>query len=204
MKIFITFMALVMSCLISQTAASADTKKESPTSVAEQDALSGKLLVHIEGMACPFCAFGVEKQLKRVPGVKKAMANLGEGTATLTLKPGMQVDPERIRKAVKKAGFKVSEIKNIEELRPSGKRLKLTGRIEETEGKFFLVIKDGTRYSLYDLNRSEESGEALSSWMKRRLNEFSKEKSHIEVEGLVHGHAGLKKSLWIEKLGVHP
>ena len=82
---------------------------------AEKEGFKDNILVHIEGLACPFCAFGVEKHLKKVHGVKKVQVNLGEGTAHLTLKPGANVTGEQIQKAVTKAGFKASEITNVEE-----------------------------------------------------------------------------------------
>jgi len=78
------------------------------------------VLVHIDGLACPFCAFGVEKHLKKVNGVKKVQVNLGEGTAHLILEPGSEVSGEQIQQAIKKAGFKASEITNVEKLPVSG------------------------------------------------------------------------------------
>jgi len=87
---------------------------------ADNELLKDNVLVHIEGLACPFCAFGIEKHLKKVDGVKKVQVNLGEGTAHLTLKPGAEVTEEQVRQAVKKAGFKASEITNFEELTKGG------------------------------------------------------------------------------------
>jgi len=82
---------------------------------AEKELFKDNVSVHIDGLACPFCAFGIEKHLKKVDGVKKVLVNLGEGTANLTLNPGAEVTGEQIRQAVKKAGFKASEITNVEE-----------------------------------------------------------------------------------------
>lgn len=73
----------------------------------------GDVLVRVAGMACPFCAYGIEKHLKALPGVQSARVNLGEGTAVLELRPGQKVSDEEIRQAVEKAGFKASEIKDI-------------------------------------------------------------------------------------------
>ncbi|MDE2142668.1 MAG: cation transporter [Elusimicrobia bacterium] len=73
----------------------------------------GDVLVRVSGMACPFCAYGIEKHLKALPGVSSARVNLGEGTAVLDLVPGQKVPDDEIRQAVQKAGFKASEIKDI-------------------------------------------------------------------------------------------
>lgn len=83
-----------------------------PSSI--QAPLTGKVLVRIEGLACPFCAYGVEKQLKKIAGVETASVNLGAGSALLVLKAGAAITPEQIQAAVKKAGFKASEIKSVE------------------------------------------------------------------------------------------
>lgn len=75
--------------------------------------LRGDVLVRIAGMACPFCAYGVEKHLKALPGVASARVNLGEGSAILELISGRKISDEDIRQAIQKAGFKASEIKDI-------------------------------------------------------------------------------------------
>lgn len=75
--------------------------------------VSGDVLVRIEGMACPFCAYGIEKHLGRLEGVRSARVNLGEGTAVLDLEPGKTVSFEQVRKAVEKAGFKAAELKAV-------------------------------------------------------------------------------------------
>jgi len=64
-------------------------------------------------MACPFCAFGIEKHLGRLAGVRSARVNLGQGTAILDLQPGKTVSFDAVRGAVEKAGFKATELKEI-------------------------------------------------------------------------------------------
>lgn len=73
----------------------------------------GDVLVRVAGMACPFCAYGIEKHLKALPGVKSARVNLGEGTAILDLESGKTVSFDEVQEAVEKAGFKAAELKEI-------------------------------------------------------------------------------------------
>ncbi|MBI4395789.1 MAG: heavy-metal-associated domain-containing protein [Elusimicrobia bacterium] len=89
-------------------------EQDIPPVASTEGRLTGRVQMRIEGMACPFCAYGVEKHLKKVRGVEEAKVNLGEGTAAVTLKPGAEVTAEQVRQAVRKAGFKASEIKNLE------------------------------------------------------------------------------------------
>ncbi|MBI5631316.1 MAG: cation transporter [Elusimicrobia bacterium] len=79
--------------------------------------VSGDVLVRIEGMACPFCAYGIEKHLGRLAGVRSARVNLGQGTAILDLEPGKTVSFDEVRKAVEKAGFKATELKEMSPVR---------------------------------------------------------------------------------------
>jgi len=88
-----------------------------PQGLPAAERVSGDMLVRIEGMACPFCAYGIEKHLGRLAGVRSARVNLGRGTAILDLEPGKSVSFDEVRKAVEKAGFKATELKEIAPVR---------------------------------------------------------------------------------------
>lgn len=99
--------------LVLRPGAAAQTAGPAAPAPARAKPVRGDILVRVAGMACPFCAYGIEKHLKALPGVQSTRVNLGEGTAVLELRPGQKVSDEEIRQAVKKAGFKASEIKDI-------------------------------------------------------------------------------------------
>ncbi len=61
--------------------------------------------VAVDGMACPFCAFGIEKRLRKVEGVESVSVSTKEGTATLVAKEGASIAVKQIPGAVKAAGF---------------------------------------------------------------------------------------------------
>ena len=61
--------------------------------------------VAVDGMACPFCAFGIEKRLKKVEGVKSVSISAKKGTATLVAKAEESIDVDQIPNAIKAAGF---------------------------------------------------------------------------------------------------
>ena len=67
----------------------------------------------IDGLTCPFCSFGAEKQLKKVDGVRQVKVDVDQGTATLTAKSDQSLDVEKIPKAIKAAGFSPQEMRIV-------------------------------------------------------------------------------------------
>jgi copper chaperone CopZ len=67
--------------------------------------------IEVEGLACPFCVRGLEKHLKRVPGVHRVSTSLQKGEIGVQIKPGKAVTEKQLRQAVKKGGFTASEIR---------------------------------------------------------------------------------------------
>lgn len=62
-------------------------------------------VISVDGMSCPFCAFGVEKRLKTVNGTDEVTVDMKKGTATLVAEEGKSLEIGQIGKAVKAAGF---------------------------------------------------------------------------------------------------
>ncbi|MEE8508643.1 MAG: heavy metal-associated domain-containing protein [Myxococcota bacterium] len=61
--------------------------------------------LRVDGMACPFCAFGIEKKLRAVEGVRDLEVRLDEGIIELGFEADSPATVERLEKAVKAAGF---------------------------------------------------------------------------------------------------
>lgn len=59
----------------------------------------------ILGMDCPGCHGGLEKNLKKIPGVTSASANWKKQTVTITTEGERQIDLSEIRKAVEQSNF---------------------------------------------------------------------------------------------------
>ena len=66
--------------------------------------------VSVVGMACPFCAYGVEKKLKKVEGVGSIIINMQEGTATMSAKNAESINVSRVPEAIKESGFSSGKI----------------------------------------------------------------------------------------------
>ncbi|MCH8313621.1 MAG: heavy-metal-associated domain-containing protein [Nitrospinae bacterium] len=73
-----------------------------------------KIVIKVEGLYCPFCAYGLEKHLKKLKGYKKVEVNLKHGVAELYIKRGMTVTDSAIQQAVEDAGFDSASIKRLE------------------------------------------------------------------------------------------
>ena len=61
--------------------------------------------VQVDGLACPFCAYGLEKKLKPLPGVTAVRIDYQAGWVELTLGDGTTLEEATIRRAVRAAGF---------------------------------------------------------------------------------------------------
>lgn len=79
------------------------------TSSAADEPENPDVTMTVKGLACPFCAQGVEKKIRRLPNVRRIATELESGEVRLRLKP-KRIDLKRLREAVEKAGFTPGEI----------------------------------------------------------------------------------------------
>ena len=79
----------------------------------EDRELKGIIKVQVHGLTCPFCAYGLEKKLKKMENVIKIEIDVEDAFVLLTIKDGKLVSENLIRKNVKLAGFTAREIKEI-------------------------------------------------------------------------------------------
>ena len=69
-------------------------------------AWAGKVYkIGVDGLACPFCAYGVEKYLKAVPGVKSLRISINSGIITVTMGDGATLSRDVARQVIRKSGF---------------------------------------------------------------------------------------------------
>ncbi|MBB0025169.1 heavy metal-associated domain-containing protein [Chitinivorax sp. PXF-14] len=67
--------------------------------------------IAVKGMTCPFCAYGLEKNLVKASEVEQASASLKEQKVHIVLKPGAQPDIRRYKQLIHDAGFTPGEAK---------------------------------------------------------------------------------------------
>ena len=61
--------------------------------------------LRVDGLACPFCAYGIEKELSSVEGVESIDIDIKEGVVIVTMADGVTLDETVARKAIEDAGF---------------------------------------------------------------------------------------------------
>ncbi len=61
--------------------------------------------LHVDGLACPFCAYGIEKKLNAIKGVQGVGVDIASGTVNVTMAEGARLDEATAKQAVKDAGF---------------------------------------------------------------------------------------------------
>ena len=71
---------------------------------------SPDIILRVDGLACPFCAYGLEKKLKELGAMDRVEVKLNEGEVLLFLKSDEDVEDETLTATVKDAGFVVRRI----------------------------------------------------------------------------------------------
>ncbi len=66
--------------------------------------------IEIKGLACPYCAYGMEKELKKVSGVTDVNIELKTGMAYISTPTTQKPTKESLAKIVNDAGFTAGEI----------------------------------------------------------------------------------------------
>lgn len=61
--------------------------------------------LQVAGLACPFCAYGIEKKLSSVPGVAAVETHIKDGSVIVTMKDGATLSKAAAQRAVEAAGF---------------------------------------------------------------------------------------------------
>lgn len=75
------------------------------TGYVSADADQAVYVLEADGLACPFCAYGIEKQLGRIEGVATVATDIASGTVTVKMHPGVSLAEDQAKEAVDRAGF---------------------------------------------------------------------------------------------------
>lgn len=88
--------------------------------------------VQVDGLGCPFCAFGLEKKFKEFKGIKKVQIDIETGVFTFQYPSNKNLALETVHKQVEKAGYTpiTSEI------------IRANGEIETSKRKETVITKD--------------------------------------------------------------
>ncbi len=82
--------ALLVAVLIASTPALAD---------------NTQYQMRVDGLACPYCAYGIEKNLKKIDGVGKMEVDLNNGLVIVNVAEGVTLTDEQMSKLFTDSGF---------------------------------------------------------------------------------------------------
>ena len=69
--------------------------------------------IHVDGLACPFCAYGIEKKLGALDGVARVETDIATGTVAVTMAGEATLYEATARRAVKEAGFSLRRFEPV-------------------------------------------------------------------------------------------
>jgi len=116
-----------------------------------------EIVLRVDGLACPFCAYGLEKKLGRVSGVDQVDVQMDAGRVILTPSRGTVVSVDTVERAVSDAGFSLRSTE-----------LTATGRLGERGGALVLWL-DGPSGAAIEL----VGGEVPDDEFARRVGDAS-------------------------------
>lgn len=161
--------------------------------------------LRVDGLACPFCAYGLEKKLKKLEGVGSFDILINEGKVNMKWEDEKPFGFGFVNQAVEKAGYTLRSAK-----------ANFVGSVAKIGDRFVLVSDAGheERYSLYDparidpkskaAHKHEGAVRALGEERVRQLEGIIERKDIVRIFGAVHGHKGkgILPALGIERLEV--
>ena len=72
------------------------------------------VMLRVDGMVCPFCAYGLEKRLEEVPSIDAVLIRVSDGVVQIRTKKDMELTDQALQEAVKKSGFTLRKIERVD------------------------------------------------------------------------------------------
>jgi len=71
--------------------------------------------LQVDGLACPFCTYGIEKKLSSIKGIEDIKVNIETGLVVVTMKDGSTLSEALANEKVRKSGFTLRSFSEITE-----------------------------------------------------------------------------------------
>ncbi len=71
--------------------------------------------LYVDGLACPFCAYGVEKHVGGLDNVKSVEILIDEGIVAVTMVPGKTLDEAKAKQAISDSGFTLRKFEGVKD-----------------------------------------------------------------------------------------
>lgn len=67
--------------------------------------------MRVDGLACPFCAYGIEKKFKQIDGISNIQVDLENGIVSVDAKEGLELKEDKMKKLFHDSGFTYRSMK---------------------------------------------------------------------------------------------
>ena len=92
-------------------------RSEEPTAqelLAPSEVLAGaSVRLKVDGMVCPFCAYGLEKRLGEIQSIDAVLIRISDGLVQIRMKEDQELTDEVLTDVVRKSGFSLREIERV-------------------------------------------------------------------------------------------
>ncbi|MBI2928689.1 MAG: heavy-metal-associated domain-containing protein [Verrucomicrobia bacterium] len=151
--------------------------------------------VKVNGLACPLCAYGLEKKLSQVAGVTNVSTDLKSGTVNLSLTKGASVSVRSLDEAVRRAGFTLESVSvtAVGALKVENNRLLLS--VSHSPQKFLIFEASAREEQVHSGKQTRLLGDATQSDLER----LRQEGGVVAVTGKIHDHTEGPARLSVEK-----
>ena len=147
-----------------------------------------EIQLHVKGVTCPFCVYGIERGIKKLPGVVSVETTIRTGLVEVHVTPRTVLDIGQLQDAITKSGFSLDHI----EATVSGMLVTRNERpaLEATwSNQVFLLLED---------DNEEGTNEALSEDSLKKLKGASKDGTLLlTITGRVQGHVATQPTLTV-------
>lgn len=127
--------------------------------------------IKVDGLSCPFCAYGMEKKLSGLGWAEDIKIHIDAGRADFDVKAGQVPDVNALRKAVIDGGYT-----------PRSIHFTIQGAVERSGDAIFVLLDSGHRVEL-----------AHNDTRKAMLKAFGEGEGKVRVEGLPESSGMLTK-----------
>ncbi|ODS31747.1 MAG: Heavy-metal-associated domain protein [Candidatus Scalindua rubra] len=141
--------------------------------------------LRVDGLACPFCAYGLEKKLKLLEGLESLNISLKKGLVEMTFKEDNNLDISKLKTIVKDAGY---TLKGVE--------ISSFGYVKKEAENFLFHIKGNPgKFYIFDIGHMQKEYQKdlsvinLNEELKEKLARFFEDRTLIKIIGAIHLHA---------------
>lgn len=139
-----------------------------------------RVIVDVDGIACPFCAYNIEKRMKTLNGIDadaEFTVSVERGFAALGWMPTVRFEPDAVREQIRRAGFTPTTI-----------RITAKGLVARGDDASQLTLRSDATEQVIAIRGDERADRAQShDLLRRRVDTAGEEPFSARVIGETRG-----------------